>query len=230
MHKGDTLEAAEKLAARLTQSLHRPWLLGHAADTALLLQASLVDTLLVFDELPGDGSVAARPLALGWPGRTGMTFGEWVASPRKRPHMVLLPGYQSAAAGGLTRMPARPGNDLFLAATDLLAAGARTVLVSRWPMGGRSTVHLMEEFVADHQHHPPSGSGSAAESWHRAVDIVSSEEPDIEREPRLTQSSEAVLLDSRHPLFWAGAMLVDCGTGDRPDPALQAKPAPQAKP
>jgi tetratricopeptide (TPR) repeat protein len=230
MHKGDTLEAAEKLAARLTQSLDRPWLLGHAADTALLLQASLVDTLLVFDELPGDGSVAARPLALGWPGRTGMTFGEWVASPRKRPHMVLLPGYQSAAAGGLTRMPARPGNDLFLAATDLLAAGARTVLVSRWRMGGRSTVHLMEEFVADHQHHPPSGSGSAAESWHRAVDIVSSEEPDIEREPRLTQSSEAVLLDSRHPLFWAGAMLVDCGTGDRPDPALQAKPAPQAKP
>lgn len=232
MHRGDSLEASEKLATRLTQSLDQPWLLGNAADAILLLQASLVDTLLIFDELPGDGSMAARPLAMGWPGRPGMTFGEWVASPRKRPRTVLLPGYQSAAAGGLTRMPARPGNDLFLAATDLLAAGARTAVVSRWRMGGRSTVHLIEEFVADHQHRLSSGSGSAAESWHRAIDIVMAEEPDIEQEPRLLQSPEAVLLDSRHPLFWAGAMLIDCGSGNRPDPApaQQANQAPQAKP
>lgn len=226
MHKGDSLEMAGKLGGRLSQSLDQPWLIGGSVEVPLLLEASVVDTLLVFDELPGDGSIAARPLALGWPGRPGMTFGDWVASPRKRPRAVLLPGYQSAAASSLSRMPPRPGTDLFLAATDLLAAGARTAVVSRWRMGGRSTVHLMEEFVADHRHHDASGRRSAVESWHRAVDLVAAEEPDIEREPRLTQSPEAVLPDSRHPLFWAGCMLVDCGTGDRPDPA----PAPRAKP
>jgi tetratricopeptide (TPR) repeat protein len=226
-HKGDTLEAATLLGERLSHSLVQPVLLGTTADAPpLLAAASLVDTLVIFDELPGDGSVAARPLALGWPGRPGMTFAEWVASPRKRPRAVLLPGYQSAAAGGLSRMPARPGDDLFLAATDLLAAGGRTAVISRWRMGGRSTVHLIEEFVAD-QHR--NAEGPAAESWRRAVDIVSAEEPDISREPRLTQSPEAVLTDSRHPLFWAGCLLVDCGGGSRAFPAppgAGGRPAP----
>jgi tetratricopeptide (TPR) repeat protein len=240
MHKGDTLEAAGDLGERLSLSLDRPLLLGGSSGAPLLSAASLVDTMLIFDEVPGDGSVAARPLAVGWPGRSGMTFGEWVASPRKRPQTVLLPGFQSAAASGLARVPARPGDDLFLAATDLLAAGGRTAVVSRWRMGGRSTVHLMEEFVADYRHR--AGAGAAADSWHRAVDIVSAEEPDIDREPRLTQSPGAVLTDSRHPLFWAGCMLVDCGNGDRSDPAPPgpagrpaprppvAAPAPQAAP
>lgn len=238
MHKGDTLEAAGKLAARLSGSLDRPLLLGGTAEVPLLAAASVVDTLLVFDELPGDGSVAARPLAIGWPGRPGMTFGEWVASPQKRPRSVLLPGFQSAAASSLARVPARPGDDLFLAVTDLLAAGARTAVVSRWRMGGRSTVHLMEEFVGDLCHGHAVGAGAATESWHRAVDIVSAEEPDIDGEPRLTQSPEAVLTDSRHPLFWAGCLLVDCGNGNRVDPAPPgpggrppaAAPAPQAAP
>lgn len=228
MHKGDSPEAAEKLGERLSFSLDHPLLLGGSAATPLLLSASLVDTLLIFDELPGDGSVAARPLAVGWPGGSGMTFGEWVASPRKRPRTLALPGFQSAAASGLARGPARPGDDLFLAVTDLLAAGARTAVVSRWRMGGQTTVHLMEEFVSDlHHGRHAGGSGSAAESWHRAVDIVAAEEPDIEREPRLAQSPDAVLTESRHPLFWAGAILVDCGSGDR---AAPAPPGPGARP
>lgn len=242
MHKADTLEASGKLGERLSLSLDHPVLLGGSSDVPLLMSASLVDRLLVFDEVPGDGSVAARPLAVGWPGRSGMTFGDWVASPRKRPRTVVLPGFQSAAASGLARVPARPGDDLFLASMDLLAAGARTAVVSRWRMGGRSTVHLMEEFVADHCHRDAAGKGAAVESWQRAVDIVSAEEPDIDREPRLTQSPGAVLGDSRHPLFWAGFMLIDCGNGDRPDPAPPgpagrpaprppvAAPAPQAAP
>ncbi len=226
-HKGDSPEAAALLSRRLSQSLKQPLLLGGAAAPPLLPAASLVDTLVIVDELPGDGSVAARPLALGWPGRPGITFGEWVASPRKRPRAVLLPGYQSAAGTGLARVPARPGDDLFLAVTDLLAAGARTAVVSRWRMGGQSMVHLIEEFVADQQR---NAAGPAVESWRRAVDIVAAEEPDIDREPRLAQSPEAVLTDSRHPLFWAGCLLVDCGGGTRADPvppAAGARPAPR---
>ena len=88
-------------------------------------------------------------------------------------------------------------------------------------------VHLIEEFVADQQR---NAAGPAVESWRRAVDIVAAEEPDIDREPRLAQSPEAVLTDSRHPLFWAGCLLVDCGGGTRADPALPAagaRPAPR---
>jgi hypothetical protein len=102
------------------------------------LVASLVDTLLVFDELSGDGPVATRPLFSMQSGKPAMTFGDWLGSPSKRPRCIVLPGFQSAMAGGLTKLPARPGEDIFLAVTDLVAAGGRTALVSRWRMGGRS--------------------------------------------------------------------------------------------
>ena len=164
-------------------------------------------------------------------GRSGITFGEWASSPRKQPSRVVLPGFQSALASGLAKLPPRPGDDLFFAVTDLLAAGSRTALVSRWRMAGPSSAHLVEEFVRD-QRQPAAGAPvpSAAESWHRAVDIVQAEEPDVAQEPRLSQSSDGVLGDSRHPLFWAGYLLADCGSGDRPEPPAQGRPAPGAKP
>ena len=235
LFRGDRPAIAQEAAARITGSLERVVVLPAAArGIPMPLLASLVDTLLVFDELSGDGPVATRPLVTMQNGRPGMTFDDWLAPPSKRPQCVVLPGFQSAMAGGLAKPPARPGDELFLTVTDLVAAGCRTALVSRWRMGGKTSVDLVEEFLRDRGGDdvvaPP-----AAESWQRAVEIATAEQPDVAREPRLKQSPEAVLPDARAPLLWAGYLLVDCGLGRYDDlplaaPANNAPPPPPAQP
>jgi hypothetical protein len=228
--RGDKPAIAQEWGVRLAGSIDRAVVLPTPAPAAPMpLVASLVDTLLVFDELSGDGPVATRPLFSMQSGKPAMTFGDWLGSPSKRPRCIVLPGFQSAMAGGLTKLPARPGEDIFLAVTDLVAAGGRTALVSRWRMGGKTSIDLVEEFLRDRT----GGDGEAepppaAESWQRAVEMATAEQPDVGREPRLKQSPQAVLADARHPFLWAGYLLVDCGVGRYDDPP-PAGPAPQAK-
>ena len=196
--------------------------------------ASLCDTLVILDELAGDGPIAARSLVAETPAKGGMTFGDWLAPPRKRPRLMVLPGFQTAMAGGLAKMPPRAGDDLFIAATDLLAAGARSAVVSRWRTGGKIAVDLVDEFIRDVAAMPEDGAAAPAvvASWHRAVELVGAEQPDPAREPRIKQSPGAVLADARHPFFWAGYAVIDCGPGtyDEPPPQANQPPQPQAKP
>ena len=183
------------------------------------LVGSLFADLLIFEELGGEGPIAARPLLQATAGSGGMTFADWLQPPLKRPRRMLLPGLQSAAAGGLTRLPGRPGEDLFVAATDLLAAGSETAVVSRWRMGGKVAADLMAEFMRDVTAPRPDGTlPAAAESWQRAIDVTTTEEPDPAREPRLKPVAKAVLNDAKHPFLWAGYMLIDCGPGTHVEP------------
>jgi hypothetical protein len=230
LFRGDKPAIAQEWGQQLIGSIDRAVVLpppGPAAPMPLV--ASLLDTLVVCDELSGDGPVATRPLFSMQSGKPAMTFGDWLGSPSKRPRSIVLPGFQSVMAGGLAKPPARPGEELFLAVTDLVAAGGRTALVSRWRMGGKTSIDLVEEFLKDRT----GGDGEAepppaAESWQRAVEVATAEQPDVGREPRLKQSPQAVLADARHPFLWAGYLLVDCGVGRYDDPP-PAGPAPQAK-
>jgi tetratricopeptide (TPR) repeat protein len=236
--RGDKPAAAQDVAARLVGAVDRGVALPAVNTPAPVpLVASLLDTLVVVEELSaGEGGVANRPLVATQQGRQGMTFGDWLAPPGKRPHCIVLPGLQSAMAGGLTKPPAHPGEDLFLAVTSLMVAGGRTVLVSRWRPGGASSIDMVEEFLRDRGDAGPARDRHpAAESWQRAVDIVTVEQPDPTREPRIKQSANAVLPDARHPFFWAGYLLADCGSGQFPEappqPAAPAQAAPaQAAP
>lgn len=237
--RGERPEAITEAVGRLTRAIDRAVVLPaqplqqHGVVVSPMLPAALCESLVVLDEInvAGEGPVGVRGL-FGRPSergaRSGMTFNDWLSSPHKRPTLVVLPGVQSAMAGGLTKPPTRPGDELFIAATDLLAAGARTALVSRWRMGGKSTTDLVAEFVRDGE----DPTTSPAASWRRAVDLVSAEEPDPSFEGRIREVGQTVLTDMRHPLFWAGYLLVDGGTSV-PPPAAAAKvaggrPAPQA--
>lgn len=113
-----------------------------------------------------------------------------------------------------------------MAATDLLAAGARTAVMSRWRMGGRSSVDLFAEFLRD----TDDGSATPATSWARAVEVVTREEPDVALEPRLRVVGQSTLTDLRHPIFWAGYLLVDGGTSPPIEPAAAPVPPPRGKP
>jgi hypothetical protein len=234
LFRGDKPAVAQEWAARLAGSIDRAVVLPAPAPAAPMpLVASLVDTLLVFDELSGDGPVSTRSLFSSQGGKSAMTFGDWLSSPSKRPRCIVLPGFQSAMAGGLTKLPARPGEDIFMAVTDLVAAGGRTAVVSRWRMGGKTGIDLVEEFLRDRTvSEDETESPPAAESWQRAVEMATAEQPDVSREPRLKQSPQAVLADARHPFLWSGYMLIDCGTGryDDPPPPGPLQPVKPAQP
>jgi hypothetical protein len=226
LFRGDKPAIAQEWGLRLTGSIDRAVVLPAPAQAPPMpLVASLLDTLLVFDELSGDGPVATRSLFSFQGGKPAMTFGDWLGSPSKRPRCIVLPGFQSAMAGGLAKLPARPGEDIFLAVTDLVAAGGRTALVSRWRMGGKTSIDLVEEFLRDRTA-AEAEAPPAAESWQRAVEMATAEQPDVDREPRLKQSPQVVLPDARHPFLWAGYLLVDCGVGryNDPPPAGPAQP------
>jgi tetratricopeptide (TPR) repeat protein len=196
--------------------------LGEAGVPAALAAAAC-DTLVVFDAIPGEGAASGWPLvaASGGRGAKPLTLGEWLGPPAKRPTRVLLPGLATALAGGLAKPPARPGDELFVASTDLLAAGAHTVVLSRWPMGGKTCGDLITEFLRAAVGGPAE---PAARAWQRAVDVVIAEPPDAAREPRIREADAAPLAAPLHPIFWSGYMLVDCGAAAAP---AAAPPAPQ---
>ena len=199
-----------------------------AAGPPPLLVGGLCDTLVVYDELAAADPASAWPLLAGSGNRPGITLADWLSPPPKRPRQVILPGLQTALAGGLVKPPPRPGEDLFLPAVDLIAAGSSTVLLSRWKSGGGVAAALVQEFLRE-----TAGPDAlpAAEAWQRAVDVVTAERPDLAREPRLKQTGEVELADARHPLLWAGHLLIDCGGGAH-EPPLQAAvpPAPPLAP
>jgi tetratricopeptide (TPR) repeat protein len=240
--RGERPEAIGEAVDRLTRALDRAVALPsqpfqqHSVVVSPALPAAICDVLVVLDEvnLAGEGPVGLRGLFGRPPDRgskAGLTFNDWLASPHKRPPLVVVPGVQSAMASGLTKPVSRPGEELFIAATDLLAAGARTALVSRWRMGGKSTTDLVTEFVRD----TDDPTAIPAASWQRAVDLVSAEEPDPALEGRIRVAGQTILTDMRHPLFWAGYMLVDGGTsvpveGPAAKVAGGRAPAPAAAP
>jgi tetratricopeptide (TPR) repeat protein len=184
------------------------------------LFGSLFDTLLVYDELAAAEPGAAWPFFSGG-GRSLTPLDQWLAAPPKRPRQLVFPGLQTAMAGGLAKPPPRPGEDIFLPAVDLIAAGSRTLLVSRWRASGPIAESLVGEFLRE-----TAGPGgvSPPEAWQRAVDLAMRERPDPDREPRIKQAGDAVLADAGHPLFWAGHLLIDCGRGVYDDPPPPGPP------
>ncbi len=226
---GAAMTAGIGPAIRLELSAHGP---------SAPLVGSLFDSLVIYDEPVAADAPGLVALLTATQGRGGMTLGDWTFPPPKRPQQMVLPGLQTAMGNGLQAVPSRPGQDLFLTVTDVVAAGATTALVTRWRNGGRITNELVREFL---QEAASRGDMTPVAAWQRAVDVVTPERPDLESEPRIKPTAgEDHFPDGRHPFFWAGFMLVDCGRGvyaaepaavvPPPPPLAPAAPAPMAPP
>jgi hypothetical protein len=189
------------------------------------IYSTLFRRLVVFDDIP-----FSEQDPYGWSpapierGRTGGTLADWLLLPWGGPDVVVLPGFHTTAEDALKRVNKNmAGNDVFLAVCGLMANGARTVLLSRWRTGGQTSYDLVREFT---QELPNS---SPADAWQRAVLLTVGSRLNLDAEPRLKRTTTDETPKANHPLFWAGYMLVDCGTGPEQvepkadEPAIQPK-------
>ena len=232
--RGDPPERAAETLHRITTAVDEAVGLSPTAKKIpVTLPASLADTVAVFDDLTLRSITSNQPMVATVAGRPGMLLADWLQPPAKMPRCILLMGLQTGATGGNSTTRGRPGADLFTTAMDLAAAGAETTLLSRWNVGGRVSADLGIEFLRDRQLMKPDGSlPTAAASWRRAVNLVIAEQPDFSREPRVKVSKNTVPTDARHPFFWAGFALIDCGVSpDAPTtPNAPTTPDQQATP
>jgi hypothetical protein len=194
---------------------------------------SLFQRLVVLDDV-----VVSEQEPYGWAlapidrGKAGGSLAEWFMLPWGGPDVVVLPGFHTAAEDALKRVhKGPPGNDLFLTVCGLMANGARTVLLSRWRTGGQTSFDLAREFTQELPRTSP------ADAWQRAVQLTAGSRLNFDAEPRIKHVTADEAPRTVHPFFWAGYMLVDCGTRaaqpeSRPDePAVKPKDAgPPAKP
>ena len=171
----------------------------------------------------------------------GGSLADWLLLPWGGPDVVVLPGFHTAAEDALKRLrKGPPGNDMFLTVCGLLANGARTVLLSRWRTAGQTSFDLVREFVQELPRTSPS------DSWQRAILLTAGSRLNLDAEPRLKGGATDEMPKASNPFFWAGYMLVDCGTAPEqpepkaeepvvklkqpPVPADEAKPKPPEKP
>jgi hypothetical protein len=132
--------------------------------------------------------------------------------PWKKPSVLVLPGFHTPAENSLRQLSAgRPGDDLFLSLCGLMSTGERTVLISRWRIGGATSAELTQRFVQDLPY------TTASDSWQRAVQMLWQTPLDVDHEPRVARSTDVVEATGQHPLFWAGYLL--CDTGSNPPKA-----------
>lgn len=194
-----TQRSAEQLgaiagASVFSDSLPAPsGVLGAALDR-LVVMADVEDS----EKLPYGWSPAGLDA-----GKPGSTLGDWTLLPFAGAEQVVLPGFHTPAEYGLKRPGL--GEEVFLTACGLMASGSRTALVSRWRVGGQSTVELVREFVQELPH------TSAAAAWRRSVQLAADRVLDPAAEPRFKPSAASDGLKADHPFFWAGYLLIDTG-------------------
>ncbi|MDR1478577.1 MAG: CHAT domain-containing protein [Planctomycetaceae bacterium] len=172
--------------------------------------ATQVKQLVVLDDIP-----TANFQLLEWSPFTNdknkikNPIASWLTLPWGGPQLVVLPAFHTPAesptktAGTSKILP--NGNDIFMTAMTLEATGTKTILLSRWRTGGRSTYDLVGEFMKAYPDMP------AANAWRQAILNVGIKPIEAEQEPRIkiTPKDEKPL--AAHPFFWSSFILIDRG-------------------
>ncbi len=169
------------------------------------LMSATIDLLLVWHDTKDvgrDGPYALAPLQVDQ-GRFGADLASWMMLPWRGVEQLVLSGYSSNIEGS-TRNRAN-GDELFLTTCSLMSTGTRTILISRWRVGGQSTIDLTREFVTQLDDQSP------ADAWKRSVDLLQQSELNLDLESRVRQTTLDAPMKADHPFFWSGYMLIDSG-------------------
>jgi hypothetical protein len=193
----DGMIAAPERAERWDKSLPAP----------SRFAALTCDRLLVLGDVEDaeKGAFDWSPLLIDRNKTTGQ-LEDWFTLPFGGPVEATFPTFHTAAESGLKM--GGTGDEIFLTLCGLMSTGTRTVLLSRWRMGGQSSIDLVREY------HQELGHASAASAWQRSVRLLRDKQLSTDSEPKV-RGSRNDMLKGQHPLFWAGYLMADTGS----DPA-----------
>jgi hypothetical protein len=213
--------AFERLAAALpgTVALKSPPPGPNAAYKVFFDRLIVLDDLSINDQDPYGWTPA--PIEHG---KSGGTLGDWMTLPWGGPEEIILPGYHTAAEDAMKKSArGMPGDEIFLSVCGLMSCGARTILLSRWRMGGQSSFDLVREFAQELPHTSP------ADAWQRAVMLETATQLNVEAEPRIKRATSDETPMANHPFFWAGYMLIDSSQVTQVSSPQPAEPAGKVK-
>jgi hypothetical protein len=223
-------EALTQMAAEQIGGLPDVSLIGETLPAPSALFTAACDRFVLFADLEDQDR-----LPYGWSpakidaGKGASTLSEWGLLPFAGVEQVVFPGFHTPAEYSLKQ--GGTGEEVFLTVCGLMASGSRTILLSRWRVGGQSTVELMREFVQELPH------SAAAVAWRRSVQLAADRVLDPAAEPRYRADKSSDGLKADHPFFWSGYLLVDTGVAppaeepaEKPaEKAAAVKPEAQAK-
>ena len=136
----------------------------------------------------------------------------WMKLPWGAPQHMILPGYQSPGIGIRGN---NIGNDLFLTTMGLMAAGSRTILISRWNTAGKTSFELSGNYAVKLK-----SEGNFA-ALAQARKLVRESDLNLENEPRLRPGKVKEAIKAEHPFFWASSMYL--GIPDNSEPKIRDK-------
>jgi hypothetical protein len=234
LHPRDDGDLAQTQFAQLQKVLPHASAIRSPLPAASPTYGALFDALVVFDDIAvgKKGAYEWSPLQLDRSEAAG-ALSQWFALPWKSPLQIILPGFHTPAETSLrTATSGLAGSEMFLSVCGLMSTGTRTVLISRWRVGGQSSYELVSQFLQE------MPFASAADAWQRSVQLLMETPVDFNRETRVKPTPGMGPMTAHHPFFWAGYMLVDTGwtpqKAEKPPAAapvinLNAKAVPPAK-
>ena len=183
-----------------------------SVDMSSNLFGAQIDQLLAWTYIRSakNAPLATVPLATEKQQVDDGSLNTWMKLPWGAPQHMILPGYQSP---GIALRGGRVGSDMFLTTTGLMAAGSRTILISRWNTAGKTSFVLTGNYAAKLK-----SDGNLA-ALAQARKLVRESDLDLENEPRLRASGVDVAIKADHPFFWASPMLL--GIPDDSEPKIQ---------
>ena len=172
-----------------------------------------IDQLLAWTYVQSakNAPLATDPLSTEKQSLDDGSLNTWMKLPWGAPQHMIMPGYQSP---GISLRGRGAGSDLFLTTTGLMAAGCRTILISRWNTAGKTSFDLTGNYAAKLK-----SEGNMA-SLAQARKLVRESDLDFENEPRLRAAGVDVAIKAEHPFFWASPMLL--GIPDDSEPKIQS--------
>ncbi len=130
----------------------------------------------------------------------------WGRLPWGTPSTLVLPGVNALNASTQTTVISQATADEWLRLTlPLIAQGTRHLTVSRWTVGGESTVALMRSFQEN------QADMSVSEAWQRSVLTLWEEQFEIRNEPLfkgLPAAKSENTISGSHPLLWSGYLRI----------------------
>ncbi|MCH2183760.1 MAG: CHAT domain-containing protein, partial [Mariniblastus sp.] len=180
------------------------------------LVGSVSDEMIVWADVkqPNKGGVfSLLPVQIDQ-GKEGSTLAGWMSLPLEGPEHIILPGYTSGGAAGSRSRGT--GQDLFQLVCGLLASGSRTILISRWRVGGENSLAQTRDYATRlHEQRP-------IDAWSDSVKDSKKRELKLENEPRIKPEKLDQPIVAEHPFFWAGMMLVEVPNDGTANPPANA--------